>query len=74
MLNAIEMHVQAIPTNSHYNKSDDLLQLFFLLPDVNFQHFNSGYLNNYNFIAIKLKLITSLSIHKVMKIVKISID
>jgi hypothetical protein len=58
MLNAIAMHVQAIPTNSHYNKSDDLLQLFFVLPDVNFQHFNLSYLNNTNFIAIKIKLST----------------
>jgi len=66
MLNAIEMHVLAIPTNSHYNKSDDLPQHFFALPDVNFQHFNSGYLNDYNFIAIKLKLIACLSIHKAM--------
>ena len=74
MLNAIAMHVQAIPTNSHYNKSDDLLQLFFALPDVNFQHFNSGYLNNYIFIAIKPKLIACLSIHKAIKIVKISIN
>ena len=49
MLNAIAMHVQAIPTNSHYNKRDDLLQLFFVLPDVNFQHFNSGCLNDYIF-------------------------
>ena len=74
MLNAIEMHVQAIPTNSHYNKSDDLLQHFFVLPDVNFQHFNLGYLNNYIFITIKLKLIAGLSIRKAMKIVKISIN
>ena len=49
MLNAIEMHVQAIPTNSHYNKSDDLVQLLFVWPDVNFQHFNFGFLNNYIF-------------------------
>jgi hypothetical protein len=56
MLNAIAMHVQAIPTNSHYNKSDDLLQLFFVLPDVNFQHFNYSYLNNTSYIAIKLKI------------------
>ena len=45
MLNAIAIHVQAIPTNSHYNKRDDLLQLFFVLPDVNFQHFNEYYPN-----------------------------
>ena len=59
MLNAIAMHVQAIPTNSHYNKRDVLLQLFFVLPDVNFQHFNYSYQNNYAYIAIKLKLICS---------------
>lgn len=58
MLNAIAMHVQAIPTNSHYNKSDDLLQLFFVLPDVNFQHFNAGCLNNYLSVALKIILIS----------------
>ena len=59
MLNAIAMHVQAIPTNSHYNKSDDLLQLFFVLPDVNFQHFNEYCLNDYVFIAINIKFFAS---------------
>ena len=51
MLFAIVIQVQAIPTNSHYNKSNDLLQLFFVLSDVNFQHFNSPYLNNTVYIA-----------------------
>jgi hypothetical protein len=52
--------VQAIPTNSHYNKSDDLLQLFFVLPDVNFQHFNLGYLNNTIYIANKINYLALL--------------
>ena len=57
MLNAIAMHVQAIPTNSHYNKTVDLLQLFFVSPDVNFQHFNEYYPNDYIYIAIDIKLL-----------------
>jgi hypothetical protein len=72
MLNAIAMRVQAIPTNSHYNKSDDLLQLFFALPDVNFQHFNLGYLNNIIYIVNKINYLAYLSIHNEIKIVKIN--
>jgi len=72
MLNAIAMHVQAIPTNSHYNKSDDLLQLFFVLPDVNFQHFNLGCLNNTVYIANKINYLPWFSIHNAIKIVKIN--
>jgi hypothetical protein len=56
MLNAIAIHVQAIPTNSHYNKRGDLLQLFFVLPDVNFQHFNEYYPNDYIYIALNIML------------------
>jgi hypothetical protein len=51
MLVAIAMGVQAIPTNSHYNKSNDLLQLFFVLPDVNFQHFKPCYSNDYEYFT-----------------------
>ena len=66
------MHVQAIPTNSHYNKSDDLLQLFFVVPDVNFQHFNLSCLNNITYIANKIIYLAYLSIHNEIKIVKIN--